>query len=164
MAQGCIVELPCREIKRPSGEVAVVCAMVYSVARHRFVRGRLADGSIQYALFPGQYVLIVRSWHSEIKRARRLTVALVKLTPRCRFVPIAYRSIETHPENPLWRTIVRLRAFDVLPAPLRDFMQMVWRKPGKLMRIGEYNEEQTKWLQLYIKLGAFEAWHEMRFH
>jgi hypothetical protein len=163
MAQGCVVELPCREIKHPSGAVAVVCAMVYSVSRHRFVRGRLSNGAIQYALFPGQYIILIHSWHSRIERACRLTAALVRLTPQCRIKASAWRVIETHPENGLWKTIVRLRAFDVLPAPLRDFMQMVWRKPGKLMRIGEYNEAQTRWLRLYIERGAFEAWHEMRF-
>jgi hypothetical protein len=162
MESGCVIELPCREIKRPSGEVAEVCVMVYSVSRHRFVRGRLSNGAIQYALFPGQYIVMIHSWHSEIKRARRLTAALVRLNSRCRIVPVAWRTIETHPENGLWRTIVRLRAFDVLPAPLYDFMQMCKRKTAKLMRIGEYNETQTKWLRLYIERGAFEAWDTIR--
>jgi hypothetical protein len=135
--------------------------MVYSIARHKFVRGRLASGAIQYALFPGQYVLFVKSWHSEIRRARRLTAALVRLTPQCRVMPVAWRGIETHPENALWRAIVTLQAFDVLPEPLRDFMRMS-RKAGKLMRVGEYGETQTRWLQLYVELGAFEAYDAIR--
>jgi hypothetical protein len=162
MADGCIVELPCRAIKHTSGAVAEICIMVYSVARHRFIRGRVANGAIQYALFPGQYIIMIHSWHSEIKRARRLTAALVRLTPQCRVMPVAWRSIETHPENPLWRAIVTLDAFDTLPMPLRDFMRMSKRKTSKLMRIGEYDETQTRWLKLYIERGAFEAWHEIR--
>jgi hypothetical protein len=162
MADGCVIELPCREIKHPSGAVAEVCVMVYSVSRHRFVRGRLANGVVQYALFPGQYIILIRSWHSRIMRARRLTAALVRLNSRCRIIPVKWRAIETHPENVLWRTIVRLRAFDTLPAPLYDFMLMSRRKAGKLMRIGEYNETQTKWLRLYIERGAFEAWDAVR--
>jgi hypothetical protein len=164
MAQGCIIELPCRAVKQPSGAISEVCIMVYSTSRHKFVRGCLSGGAIQYALFPGQYILMVHSWHSEIKRARRLTVALVRLTSQCRVVPVMWRSIETHPENKLWQTIVKLRAFDALPAPLYDFMLMSRRKAAKLMRIGEYNEEQTRWLKLYVERGAFEAWHEIRFH
>jgi hypothetical protein len=162
VAGGCVIELPCREIKHPSGALAETCAMVYSLARHKFVSGRLSDGAIQYALFPGQYIMMIHSWHSRIGRARRLTVALVRLTQQCSIVPVAWRTIETHPENRLWQTIVRLRAFDALPAPLRDFMQMCTRKTAKLMRIGEYNETQTKWLLLFVERGVFEAYYTIR--
>jgi hypothetical protein len=73
-----------------------------------------------------------------------------------------WRSVETHPDDRLWRLIITLQAFNTLPVPLRDFIRFAIRRPNKLMKIGEYNEMQTKWLLLFIERGVLEAYYAVR--
>ena len=151
--RGCIIEMPC--VMRET--TFDVCAVVYSIAKHKFVSGRVGHDRIVYALFPGQYVVMIRSWHVEeenerFRRARRLTTALIRITQSCRIVPLRWRNIETHRFNAVWTALARWYEHNPLPPPLRDFYRHVPQKVIKLLG-RTYGELETKWLLAYIEHG-----------
>ena len=153
--RGCIIEMPC-VVQETTFDV---CTVVYSIAKHKFVGGRVERNRIVYALFPGQYIMLVRSWHvkeedERLRRACRLTAALVRITRNCRVVPLKWRSIETHRFNAVWTLLMRQYEHNPLPPPLRDFYRHM-RKAARLLG-RTYGELETKWLLAYIEHGDLE--------
>ena len=154
----CIIEMPCM-----LREEYDVCAAIYSIAKHKFVGGHIErnhSDRIIYAQFPGQYIMLVRSWHvkeedERLRRACRLTAALIRVTRNCRVVPLKWRSIESHRFNAMGTLLMRQYEYNPLPPPLRDFYRYVPQKVSKLLG-KTYGELETKWLLAFIQHGDLE--------